>query len=180
MEDLRHKRAVAFCDNTPSVAWVTRMASRSSRVGARLVRGLAIRARAMEMCLPSALSVPGASNDMADVASRSFRRESGAVMTDDELLSHFASHFPLPQSRSWRIVTLDRARISRVVSTLRGERLTMAQWMSLGDGGSGSSGVVSPRAGASHPTSLAAQIAKIDGSDADASNLDSGTDQYFG
>ena len=111
------------------------------------------------MCLPSALSVPGKSNDMADVTSRSFRAESGTVMSDNELLAHFDAHFPLPQSRSWKIVTLDPAHISIVVSTLRGKRLTMAQWMSHDESGSGSTGVVSLPAGDCPPSSTGARQA---------------------
>ncbi|KAL7546450.1 hypothetical protein ACHAWF_009786 [Thalassiosira exigua] len=157
--DLRHKKAVAFCDNTPSVSWVTRMASQQSRVSARLIRGLTIRARAREMCLPSALSVPGDSNTMADVASRSMREESGVVMSDTELLAHFNANFPLSQSRSWRIVTLRHESISNVVSTLRGQRLTMEQWMNLGGAAFGNSGASSRPDGGSRLTSPAAPTA---------------------
>ena len=134
---LRHRMAVSFCDNTPAVTWVTRMASQRSRVGGRLVKGLAIRARARRMGLPRAFHIAGERNEMADVSSRSFSAASGYDMTDVQRLAHFDNRFPLPQSRSWRIVTLPSEDTSKVFSTLRGERLTMAQWTSRGDGGPG-------------------------------------------
>lgn len=153
VQDLRHKKAIAFCDNTPAVSWVTRMASKRSRVGGRIAKGIAVRARNRHMCLPEALSVPGDANKMADVGSRSFSAESGFLFSNAELLSYFSTHFSLPQNRSWRVVTLPPADISKVVSTLRGQRLTMAQWTSRDDRNIGTSGLNSqPPAGGPPPT----------------------------
>jgi hypothetical protein len=103
---LRHNKAVSFCDNTPAVLWVTQMTSRQSRVGGRLVKGLAIRARAREMGLLQALSMEGVKNEMADVASRSFCAASGFILLDANLLTYFNAHFLLSQNHSWKIVTL--------------------------------------------------------------------------
>jgi hypothetical protein len=159
--NLRHKTAVSFCDNTPAVSWVTRLASRQSRVGGRLVKGLATRARAREMGLPQALSVQGVQNEMADVASRSFCAASGFVLSNASLLTHFDAHFPLPQNRSWKTVTLPQRDISKVFSTLRGERLTMAQWTSHGEERSGRTGSDSVACGESpQPSQSAASSSK--------------------
>ena len=134
------------------------MASRGSRVGARLIKGLAVRARDRHACTPEALSVPGEENPMADVASRSFAAESGLVLSDDQLLRHFCDNFPLPQSRSWRIVTLSRDSTLKVVSTLRGERLTVAQWTSRDGSDTGTTGVATPaRDGGSRRSSTGAR-----------------------
>ena len=70
--DLHHKKAVPFCNNTPAVSWVTRMASKQSQVVGFLAKGIAFRARNDRMCLPEALSISGDANKMADVSSRSF------------------------------------------------------------------------------------------------------------
>lgn len=141
--NLDHAKTVTFCDNTPAVSWVTRMASRQSRIGGRLARGLAIRSRAKKMCTPTALSVAGEANDMADTSSRSMDASSKFLLTNDALLTHFNTHFPLPQKQRWKLVTLPTDAISKVVSTLRGSQLTMAQWTMTegkrtGDTGSGS------------------------------------------
>ena len=156
VKDLRHKKALPFCDNTPAVSWVTRMASRQSRVGGRLSKGIAMRARSRKMCLPEAFSIEGKQNDMADVSSPSFHLQSGFLFTDAELLTHFNVHFPLPQNRSWRIVTLPREDICKVVSTLRGQRLTMAQWTNHGGESIGKTGAASRDSGASPHSSMAA------------------------
>ena len=153
VDDLRHKKALPFCDNTPAVSWVTRMASRQNRIGGRLAKGMAMRARSREMCLPEAFSIEGDKNAMADCASRSFNADSGYLFDDDQLLTHFNANFPLPQNRSWRIVTPRPEDISKVLSTLRGERLTMAQWTSQGEGNTGKTGAASPAVGMSLPTS---------------------------
>ena len=153
VDDLQHKNVVPFCDNTPAVSWVTRMSSKRSRVGGRLAKGIAVRARQRRMCLPEALSVSGDANKMADVASRSFNADSGYLFSNTQLLSYFSSHFPLPQNRSWKVVTLLPEDISKVVSTLRGQRLTMAQWTSHDAGSIGAIGKDSPADGTCHPTS---------------------------
>ena len=152
VEDLQHKKALPFCDNTPAVSWVTRMASRQNRIGGRLAKGMAMRARSREMCLPEAFSIEGDKNAMADCASRSFNADSGYLFDDDQLLTHFNANFPLPQNRSWRIVTPRPEDISKVLSTLRGERLTMAQWTSQGERNTGKTGAASPAVGMSLPT----------------------------
>lgn len=128
VSDLRHKQAAAFCDNTPAVSWVTKLASKQSVVGGRLVRGMAYRARLREMCLTMAESIAGDDNPMADVASRSFSAASKYDFSDNQLLTHFEAHFPLPQNHSWKLVTLPPEDISQVISILRGERLTLASW----------------------------------------------------
>ena len=98
--NLHHKKAVPFCDNTPAVSWVTRMVSKQSRVGGRLVKGIAFRAQNRWMCLPEALIASGNANKMSDVSSRSFNAASGYLFSDIQLLSHFQTNFPLPQNRS--------------------------------------------------------------------------------
>ena len=41
--DLAHKHVALFSDNSPTVSWVTKMASKKSRIAAQLVRALALR-----------------------------------------------------------------------------------------------------------------------------------------
>ena len=154
VSDLEHAKTVTFCDNTPAVSWVTRMASRQSRIGGRLARGLAIRSRTKRMCTPTALSVAGEANDMADVSSRSMNANSGFLFTNDTLLAHFNAHFPLPQNQRWTIVTLPTEAISKVVSTLRGSQLTMAQWTTTDEKHTGVTGNDSRRNGTSTNSSL--------------------------
>ena len=78
--NLRHKKLVPFCDNMPVVSRVTRMVLKQSRVGCRLVKGLAVGAWRHEMCMPEALSRGGATR---------------FLFTDAELLSHLTLSVPL-------------------------------------------------------------------------------------
>ena len=115
------------------------------------------------MCIPEALSFSGDANKMADVLLRSFNADSRYFFSDIELLSHFETNFTLPQNQSWKIVTLHPKDISKVVSTLqvvstlRGQRLTMAQWTSQGGKSIGKTGQDSLANGASLHTLIPAQ-----------------------
>ena len=53
----------------------------------------------------------------------SFSTNSGMVLSNHNVLNHFAVHFSLPQKRAWKIVTLEPAAILKVVLMLRGQRL---------------------------------------------------------
>lgn len=63
-----------------------------------------------------------------DASSRStMSAQSGFLFTNDDLLLHFNLNFLLPQNHCWTVVTLPKEDISKVVSTLRGTQLTMAE-----------------------------------------------------
>ena len=136
--NMRRKRSVINCDNTPSVSWVHRMASRaSSNVSHRLLRGMAMLQRATESAPPELVSVAGDDNDMADIASRIMKYwqpDTPAIFAqgapnDEQFLTFYNARFPLPQNTSWTIVHPDPVTLSNVISTLRGQRLPMQQWM---------------------------------------------------
>ena len=126
--DLRYVRAGVFSDNTPTVAWSKRMADKSqSPTAGRLLRGLAAMQRATRAGPFTVASIAGKSNDMADIASRSYN--TAAIVPNSPLLTHFNSHFPLPQALSWKLVHLMPTTTSLVISTLGGKRLPLQQWM---------------------------------------------------
>ena len=149
VEELHCKKALPFCDNTPAVSWVMRMTSRRSQVGGRMSKGIAMCAKSQEVCLLEAFGIEGKQNDMADVASQSFNLTRDFLFSDSELLTHINVHYPLPQNRSWRLVTLPHKDICKAVSMLQGQRLTMAQWTSQGGGSIGKTGAHSPDSGVS-------------------------------
>jgi hypothetical protein len=141
--DLRHKRSIIHCDNTPSVSWSTRMSSRgkSPTVAHRLLRGLAMRQRTTHSSCPAVISIPGVENTMADVASRRIPEieEIGAqpdifkpnLPPNFKFLTYFAARFPLPQPCCWQIATPMPEMLSNVISTLRGKRLLLQRWTQL-------------------------------------------------
>lgn len=125
-----HKQLGAYCDNSPTVVWVDRMASRAtSPITGRLIRGLAMCQRATRSAPMTVTSIAGEDNTMADVASRSFFCNQFPQLDDSLFLHEFAAQFPLPKPLSLKIVHPTRRLISHVLSTLRGKRLPMQQWM---------------------------------------------------
>lgn len=151
---LRHKYIVVHSDNTPSVAWVTKMATKTANSDAahRLIRGLAIRHRMLESAPVSIAHVAGVDNALADIASRPITQ----LDDDAAFLTHFDSAFPL-QNRFWQRARPPPEQLSNVISTLRGQRLTLQRWMvqsvpPTGDGGASTAPSVELIHGSGTPT----------------------------
>jgi hypothetical protein len=125
--EMQFARAGVLSDNTPTVAWTTRMADKTQSPSAgRLLRGLAAIQRASQAGPLTVGSIPGVENSMADIASCSFSQNR---VPDSCFLAQFTHSFPLPQQQSWRHVHLMPEKISLVTSTLHGTRLPLQQWM---------------------------------------------------
>lgn len=129
----------AYSDNTPTVAWVERMASRSKcPIAGRLLRGLAMRQRVTASAPVAVHHIAGDANILADISSRSFRTFAQApwssfpTETDTDFLVAFDASFPLcPQAGSWKLASPDPAMTSNVILTLRNRRLPMHAWTAL-------------------------------------------------
>jgi hypothetical protein len=127
------------CDNSPAVAWTTRMATRSaSPISYRLLKGLAMRQRTTQSAPPAVYHLAGTRNQFADVASRKATgvpnhfhsmEKSPESMCPESFLTLFNSSFPLPQRLSWHNVQPPLGLWQNVIATLRGQRLTLRQWM---------------------------------------------------
>ncbi len=102
------------CDNTPSVAWASRLLATKAPVAARILRILTLRMMTCQASPLTAASIPGVVNTMADVASRSFTSHP----CPQTFLSHFSHTFPLPQNASWNICQLPAATTGKIFSTL--------------------------------------------------------------
>ena len=129
--NLEGKHAAAWCDNTSTVSWARRLASKRSLVGQRLLQALCIHHTTKSSPL-APWSIAGANNRMADLASRSFRAtgsKGNYDLTDEQLLTKFNSKFPLSQDASWKMHTLSTKLCSRVFSELRHERQPMGSWL---------------------------------------------------
>ena len=130
---IRHQALGTLCDNTPTVSWITKMASKANTpISGRLIRGLAILLYCHHAGPLLTLHVPGDDNTMADIASRPtkakqlFRR---CTNSDDDFTSAFSSEFPLPDGQTWRLVTIQDWIVLNIFETLRGKRLEMQRWM---------------------------------------------------
>ena len=127
----RHRSALTRCDNTPACSWATRM-SPKSRIGARLVRALALRQRIRHASPMVTLHVAGKGNDIADIPSRSFRPEHRwNCPTNFEFLSRFSKQFPLPQGHKWQLFIISPRITTRVISELLTAPGEMDGWLRL-------------------------------------------------
>jgi len=125
-------------DNSPAVAWTTRMASRSSSpISFRLLKGFAMRQRTTRAAPPAVFHVAGLQNVLADVASRPvpgvaahfhLLEKSPGAMCPETFLTLFNSSYPLPQRRPWHNVQPPSDLWSNVIATLRGQRLMLQRW----------------------------------------------------
>jgi hypothetical protein len=67
----KHAPLGTLCDNTPTVSWIDRMASKSrSPIARRLLQGLSIMLFTNHAGRLTTIRVPGVENIMADIASR--------------------------------------------------------------------------------------------------------------
>jgi hypothetical protein len=125
-------RVALFSDNSPTVGWVTRLASKSSKVAAQLIRALALRLKMREAAPLTALHISGVENAITDVPSRSFGSETKwHCRSDDELLTLFNSKFPLPNQTSWTVFSPSSDLFMKVCSVLRMKPSSLEEWRLL-------------------------------------------------
>ena len=136
-----------LCDNTPTVSWIEKMASKSlSPTAGRLLRGLAFMLHHYHAGRVTTVHVPGQDNTMADIASRPskahalFRCET-PTLSDHDFLSAFDRMFPLPQQALWSFAMVPIWLKSNVFETLRGRRLDLRLWTGPSGTGTGRPGV---------------------------------------
>jgi hypothetical protein len=137
------------------------MATRSeSPVAYRLIKGLAMRQRIARAAPPTVFHVSGVNNILADVASRPvpgvashfhLLEKSPNSMCPQTFLTIFDARYPLPQRRYWTNVQPPSALWYNVISTLRGQRLGLRQWMIALDEPHGPTGLPTPNSVESTP-----------------------------
>ncbi len=131
-QPVQEKRAALFSDNSPTVSWVTRLASRKSIVAEHLVQALALRLKSNKTCPLIALHIEGKRNAISDVPSRSFGSNPAWHCTSDtDFLTLFNSLFPLPSQNSWTGFHLSSRVVMRVISTLQMRHSDLEEWRRL-------------------------------------------------
>lgn len=130
--NLQRKHVTLFSDNSPTVAWVQRMASKSSPIAQQLLRALGLRLAKCKACPLTTLHIAGVQNAMTDIPSRSWSSEKKWHCTsDDDLLTLFNASFPLPGQNSWSVFQVGNAAATKVISVLRTKPFTLAEWRRL-------------------------------------------------
>jgi len=122
--DLTHSHVACWCDNTPTVAWASRLLSTKAVKAARLLRILALRMIACQASPITTFHVEGNKNHMADFASRLFN-----IFPDSTgFLTEFHRRFPLPQNAGWIEYHFPTKMIGRVLSMLLTKTPKLGSW----------------------------------------------------
>ncbi len=128
----KHEHVGVCSDNSPTVAWQTRGASKRSRVANRLLRVLAIRLRANRASPLITRHLAGKRNHLGDIPSRSLGWKAEWHFENDlEFLAFFNSTFPLPDQNTWIGFRLNPAVVSRVINKLLMRGSSMGKWRRL-------------------------------------------------
>jgi hypothetical protein len=131
---IKHATLGTLCDNSPTVSWINRMASKSkSAVAGSLLRGLSFMLYTHHAGRLTTVHVKGEENVMADIASRPTKARAlfGSAthsLSDDKFSSSFDLAFPLPNKQVWHLVGVPTWLRSNVFDTLRGKRLDLRLW----------------------------------------------------
>jgi hypothetical protein len=119
------------CDNTPTVSWIKKMASKSSTLTAgQLLCWLAFMLYCHRASRLKTIYVPGPQNIMADIASHpskplTFFHATTPVLSDHDFLSSFNVAFPLSDQQAWGLAQVLQWLKSNVFEMLRGKELDL-------------------------------------------------------
>ncbi len=126
--NFQEKQVTLFSDNSPTVGWVRRLATRGSLVSAHLIWALALRLKLKGTCPLTPLHIAGEENLMTDIPSRSFGSEpKWCCKSNHDLLTLFNTLFPLPSQNSWTVFQLSSAISMRVTSVLLMKDFTLEE-----------------------------------------------------
>ena len=132
MGDLKHKHVVLLSDNSPSVAWVDRMASKRSNAAGELLRILVYRLNATRAYPITPLHIPGRHNRISDIPSRSFGyKKEWEFKCDHEFLTFFNAQFPLPDQNCWQMCQPSTKVSSRICHALLTPGSGIQDWRKL-------------------------------------------------
>ncbi len=119
------------CDNSSTVSWTQKFCTTKSKIAARLLRVLSLRMHKRRTSPLLTAHYAGEQNTMADCTSRSFKTGSAFNNSNKNLTTFFNENFPLPQSESWRELTLPQDLVSRVISCVRSETYNLGSLLRL-------------------------------------------------
>ena len=128
----RHAHVGVCSDNSPTVAWQTKGASKRSDVANRLLRVLAVRMRVNRASPLVTRHLAGDRNHLGDIPSRSFGYKAAWHFENDlDFLTFFNKTFPLPHQNTWTGFRLTSAVASRVICELATAGSSMDEWRRL-------------------------------------------------
>jgi hypothetical protein len=129
---LWEKRVALFSDNSPTVGWVRRLATRGYMVSAHFIRALALQLKLNRTCPVTPLHIAGEENSMTDIPSRSFgSKPKWHCKSHTDLLTLFNNLFPIPSQNSWTLFQISYAVGMQVTSVLQMKDFTLEEWRRL-------------------------------------------------
>ena len=125
-------RVALWSDNSPTVGWIRRLASKRSKVAAQLIRALALRIKKRGAAPLTTLHIRGVENAITDVPSRSFGSEpKWHCQSNSQLLILFNKKNSLPKQTSWTVFQPSNTLFMKVCSVLRMQPLSLEEWQLL-------------------------------------------------
>ena len=124
MPQIKHYQTGMFCDNTPTVAWENRLASKRSIKAGRLLQALALQQRLAQVPPLLTMSIAREKNYMVDLASRAFCYDEYKTLTESYpfFARHLNLHSPLPQKQHWSECHLKNDTSTSVIYEMLGRR----------------------------------------------------------
>ena len=147
---IKHAPLGTLCDNTPTVSWVEKMASKAKTptVG-WLLQGLAFMLHCQHAGQLTTVHVPGTDNVMVNIASRPSKAvallHASSALSDTAFCSAFDTVFPLPDDQPWALAQTPWWVRSNIYETLRGKQLELPRWTGLNASGRGRHGNITTR-----------------------------------
>jgi hypothetical protein len=137
LPSLQQCNVAMYCDNSPSVGWVTRLASKSSIIAAKLIHTLSLRMKHSHACPITTLHIPGNQKSISDIPSCSFGSSTTWHCTSNKkLLTLFNSKFPPPNQNSWTVFLPTSKIFLRLTSLMLTKHSTLDEWRRLPNVGS--------------------------------------------
>ena len=131
-KNLRYKHIGLFSDNTASVSWTQRGASKKSAAAGCLLRVLDLRQRVARVSPLVAAHMSVYLNMIGDIISCSFGHTIQWHCTNDsEFLSLMKYQLPLPHQRPWQGFHLYFTLSTKVISELGTKEYPMGEWKKL-------------------------------------------------
>ncbi len=131
-KDLHKKCITLFSDNSPTIGWVTRLASKRSIIAANLIQALALQLKTQHACPLTPMHIEGKRNAISDISSQSFgSNPKWTCKTNEDLLTLFNSMFPLQMQKSWTVYHPNCTVVMRAISILQMKPFMLDGWRQL-------------------------------------------------
>jgi len=129
---LAHAHVACWCDNTPTVAWATKLLSTKAIKAAQILRILALCMLHCRVSPLTMLHIAGDTNKVADFVSRLLQEFPNPNM----FLTEFTKRLHLPQDASWNLFWLLNATIGHICALLSTKTPMLESWHRLAQQGS--------------------------------------------